>query len=359
VRELLDDLENRGFGWLAPERVERELKSLARHRDESRTEEQEHTQELARKRQRQQRVAPAKRLIEILTRNVGLRIAAAATAVVLVLLGLASLRTPESGDAEFNRRLRGDVAMLVRARGMRLEQGTVLAYQSRPTVGAKDCSEDSFVALVDLALNAERTHSPPLDPGVPAAEESMRVRYSNAVNCIGTLGDLKLVEPILRRAKAGLHPYRLEDLLGVLVRLGAAGDPRIREALTNHSETVRHLAALTLVHGSEPSGYEHLLDALTGDETKGVEAASFVLTELICVGAIDDESAFETVRRMGRNIDPRVRRNAVRALVLFENKGPVREVLNDALEDSDPEVVSVAEKVQATLKSAKLNELFG
>ena len=359
VRELLEDLENRGFGWLAPERVERELESLARHRDESRKEEQEHTQELARKRHRQQRVAPAKRLIEILTRNVGLRIAAAATAVVLLLLGVASLRTPESGEAEFNRRLRGDVAMLVRARGMRLERGTVLAYQNRPTAGAKDCGEDAFAGLVDLALNPERTHSPPLDPGVPAAEESMRVRYSNAVNCIGTLGDLKLVEPILRRAKAGLHPYRLEDLLGVLVRIGAAGDPSILAALTDNSETVRHLAALTLVHGSEPSGHEHLLDALTGDETKGVEAASFVLTELICVGAIDDESAFETVRRMGRNIDPRVRRNAVRALVLFENKGPVREVLKDALEDSDPEVVSVAEKVQATLKSAKLNQLFG
>jgi len=62
---------------------------------------------------------------------------------------------------------------------------------------------------------------------------------------------------------------------------------------------------------------------------------------------------------MGRNIDPRVRRNAVRALVLFENKGPVRGVLNDALEDNDPEVVAVAEKIQATLKSAKLNQLFG
>jgi WD40 repeat protein/serine/threonine protein kinase len=359
VKELLDDLENRGFGWLAPERVERELESLAHHRDESRAEEQEHTQKLARKRQRQQRVAPAKRLIGILTRNVGLRIAAAAMAVVLVLLGVASLRTPESGEAEFNQRLRGDVAMLVRARGMRLEQGTVLAYQNRPTAGAKDCGEDSFVGLVDLALNAERMHSPQLDPGVPAAEESMRVRYSNAVNCIGTLGDLKLVEPILQRAKAGLHPYRLEDLLGVLVRLGAGGDPRVWTALTDHSETVRHLAALTLVHGSESSGHEHLLDALTGDETKGVEGASFVLTELICVGAIDDESAFETVRRMGRNIDPRVRRNAVRALVLFENKGPARAVLNDALEDNDPEVVAAAEKVQATLESAKLNELFG
>jgi len=45
--------------------------------------------------------------------------------------------------------------------------------------------------------------------------------------------------------------------------------------------------------------------------------------------------------------------------VLFENKGPVRGVLNDALEDNDPEVVAVAEKIQATLKSAKLNQLFG
>ena len=90
-----------------------------------------------------------------------------------------------------------------------------------------------------------------------------------------------------------------------------------------------------------------------------MEAASFVLTELICVGAIDDESAFETVRQMCRNIDPRVRRNAVRALVLFENKGPVRGELKDALDDNDPEVAAAAEMVQATLKGAKLNELFG
>jgi HEAT repeat protein len=188
----------------------------------------------------------------------------------------------------------------------------------------------------------------------------MRVRYSNAVNCIGTLGDLELVEPVLLRARAGrLHPFRLEDLLGVLVRIGASGDPHIQAAITDNSETVRHLAALTLLHGSEPSGRKHLFDALSGEEMKGVEAASFVLPELISIGAIDDEFAFETVRRLSANIDPRVRRNAVRALVLFENKGPVRGVLKDALDDNDPEVAATAEKVQATMRSAKLNELFG
>jgi WD40 repeat protein len=359
LRELVEDLGNRGFGWLAPERVEQDLEALARHRDESRTEEQEHTQVLARKRQRQQWVAPARRLFGDLTRNLGLKLAVAAAAVVVILLGVASLRTPQSGEAEFNQRLYRDVSMLVRARGMRLEKGTVLAYQNRSTIGASDCGEDSFVALVDLALYAEKTHSPPLDPGVPAAEERMRVRYSNAVNCIGTLGDLKLVEPILRRARTALHPYRLEDLLGVLVRIGADGDPRLQAALTDKSETARHLAALTLVHGGDPGGIGALRAALAGDELKGVEAASFVLTELICVGAIDDESAFETVRQMCRNIDPRVRRNAVRALVLFENKGPVRGELKDALDDNDPEVAAAAEMVQATLKSAKINELFG
>jgi len=359
LRELLEDLENRGFGWLAPERVEQELEALARNRDESRTEEQDRTQALARKRQRQHRVAPARRLLGNLTRNLGLRVAAAAAVVVLVLLGLFSLRTPESGEAEFNRRLYQDVSMLVRERGMRLKRGTVIAYQNRPTVGASDCGEESFADLVDLALYAEKTSLTPLDPGVPAVEGSMRGRYANAVNCIGILGDLNLVEPILRRARAGLHPYRLEDLLGVLVRIGAAPDPRIRAALTDNSETVRHLAALTLVHGGGPDEIGALRAALAGDEMKGVEAASFVLTELICAGAGDDRSAFETVRGMCRNIDPRVRRNAVRALVLFENKGPVREELNDALDDNDPEVAAAAEKVQATLKSAKLNELFG
>jgi len=359
VRELLDDLAHRGFGWLEPERVETELDGLARHRAESRADEQENAQKLARQSQRQLRVAPAKELVESLTRNIGLKLAGAVAVVILVTLALMSLRSPESGQAEFHRQLRQQVAMLVQERGIRLNRGTVLAYQNRPTVGSADCGEGYFPDFVDLVVNAEKHVSPPLDPGVPAEEEAFRVRYSNAANCVGTLGTRSLVPQILRRANEGLHPYRLEDLLSIMIRIGAAGDPRMVEYIGDHSETIRHLTALTLVHGRQPDGIEALLNGLDSADSRTVEGTSYVLTELICVGAVEEQSAFDTVRRLCRNIDPRVRRNAVKALILFQRSGPARVVLEEALDDSNPEVVAAAEKTRDGLRSVQINTLFG
>jgi len=359
IRELLVDLARRGFGWLAPERVETELEGLARHRDESRTEEQEHAQKLARQRQRELRVAPAKQLAESLTRNIGLKVAGAVAVVILGISALAIVRSPESGQAEFHRQLRQQVGMLVQQRGLRLKRGTVMAYQNRPTMGSADCGEGYFPDFVDLAINAEQHNSPPLDPGVPAEEEAFRVRYSNAVNCVGTLGTRTLTSQILQRAKENLHPYRLEDLLSIMVRIGAAGDPRMVEYISDHSETIRHLTALTLVHGGEADGIEALINGLDSADSRAVEGASYVLTELICVGAIEEQSAFDTIRRLCRNIDPRVRRNSVKALILFERSGSAKLVLDEALDDTNPEVVEAAEKIRAGLRSVQINTLFG
>jgi HEAT repeat protein len=83
------------------------------------------------------------------------------------------------------------------------------------------------------------------------------------------------------------------------------------------------------------------------------------LTELIAIGAIDEASAFEKVRVLCRNIDPRVRRNAVRALVHFERRGAAREVLDEALEDTDPDVREAAERTRDIVRSAKMQEFFG
>ena len=359
IRELLDDLARRGFGWLVQERVEQELERLARHRDESRTEEREHAEKLARQRQREVRVAPARQLVESLTRNIGLKVAGAVAVVILVVAALALLRSPESGQAEFHRQLRQQMGMLVTERGIRLKRGTVMAYQNRPTVGSADCGEGYFPDFVDLAVNAEDHNSPPLDPGVLAEEEAFRVRYSNAVNCVGTLGTRTLAPQILQRANEGLHPYRLEDLLSIMIRIGAAGDPRMVEYIGDHSETVRHLTALTLVHGGEADGIEMLLASLDSADSRAVEGASSVLTELICVGAVEEQLAFETVRRLCRNIDPRVRKNAVRALILFERSGPAKLVLDEALDDTNPEVVEAAEKTRDGLRSVQINTLFG
>ncbi len=358
-KRLLEDLSRRGFGWLSPEMVERELESLARNRIERRDEEKERIREQAKKRQRQVRVAPAKEIIASLTENIGLKLAGLATVVILGLLAIMSLRTPDSGEVTFNDQLHSEVSLLVRERGMRLQRGMVLSFQNRPTMGSINCADGLFSDFLYFVLNAEREKTPPLDPGVPADDMNFRDRYAGSVNCVGTLGDRSVVDDVLQRTKSDLHPYRLEDLLSIMVRVGGGLDPRVLDALDDRSDTTRHFAALSVVHGGDQSGIQAIVEGLDSEEGRVVEGSSYVLTELLSLGAIDEATAFETVRALCRNIDPRVRRNAVRSLVHFERKGAAREVLDAALEDSDPEVRAAAERTRDIVRSAKAVELFG
>jgi hypothetical protein len=282
-----------------------------------------------------------------------------AAAVIVVLLGIMSLRTPDSGEVIFNDKLHGEVSLLVRERGMRLKRGMVLSYQNRPTLGSISCADDVFSDFLASVLNVENQHNPPLDPGVPAEDVGFRDRYAGMVNCIGKLGDRSVVDDLLHRTKSGLHPYRLEDLLSIMVRVGGGVDPQVLDALDDRSKTTRHFAALSIIHGGDDFGIRALVDGLFSDEGRVVEGSSYVLTELISIGAVDEASAFETVRVLCRNIDPEVRLNAVRALVHFERKGAAREVMDELLEDSDPEVRAAAERTRDIVRSAKAFELFG
>jgi hypothetical protein len=49
----------------------------------------------------------------------------------------------------------------------------------------------------------------------------------------------------------------------------------------------------------------------------------------------------------------------VRALVHFERRGAAREVLDEALEDTDPDVREAAERTRDIVRSAKMQEFFG
>ncbi len=347
LAELLEDLGRRGFGWLARERVEQELERLVAFRGESRAEEQEKAREQARRRARQVRVAPVKEIAEGLSRNLGLKAAAVAAAVIVVLVALWSLTSP-SGSVKYGRAYH-EIGATVEGRALRVDQGTVVAYQTGVSGGSRDCGQEEFSDLVRVALNAESLRTPPPDPGV-GADKGFRERYANAVNCVGKLGEKDLIPQVLQRAAKGLHPKRTEDLVGVLVGIGAAQDPRIESALTDPSASVRHLAALTLVYGSDDHGAAVLFKALEGDDRRGVEAAASVLTDLMCLGVINEDEAFETARRFCQNIDPEVRRNAVRTLVLFEYEKPVRELLEGALDDSDAEVAAAAREVRDTIE---------
>ncbi len=359
LRRLLDDLARRGFGWLEPEHIEQELEELARHRGQRRSEEQKSTQKLAKQRQRQARVAPAKRLLDSFTRKISLKMVAYASAAIFGIVIMMNLITPGAEQAVFHSELRSQVQGLVEDRGSRLRQGTALAYQKHPTRGSPDCRDGSFPISVDLALNAEEQHTPPLHPGIPAEDEDFRERYADAITCVGTFGEPSLVPRILWRANQGLHPNRLEDLASVMVRIGAARDPRLGEFLSDQSEDVRHLVALTFAYGAQSNGIEMLLDALESDEPRAVEGASFVLTELMCSGSIEDQSALDMIRQLAGDPDPRVRLSAVKALVLFESSGSAKTVLERALEDKDPDVAAAAEKVRRALRSERIDELFG
>ncbi len=349
LENLLEALGRRGFGWLAADRVEEELEWLVKDRDESRAEEQERTREQAKRRARQVKVALVKEIVEGFSRNIGLKVAGVAAGVIVVLVALLSLTSP-GGSVKFSRLYR-EIGVTVQGRGLRVEQRTVMAYQLGPAGGSKDCGQEVFSDLVNVALNAETLRTPPPDPGVPA-DRDFRNRYANAVNCVARLGEVRLTPQVLQRAESGLHPKRMDDLLGVMVGIGAAQDPAVERALEDPSETVRHLAALTLIYGDDDHGAPVLMAALEGEEWRRVEAASSVLTELICLGAITEDEAFEMVRRFSQNIDPLVRRNAVRTLVLFEQEEPVREVLEGALDDSDAGVVEAAREVRDTLERA-------
>ncbi|MCJ7755430.1 MAG: HEAT repeat domain-containing protein, partial [Thermoanaerobaculales bacterium] len=233
------------------------------------------------------------------------------------------------------------------------------AYQEKPTVTDETCVPERLPFFLDIALNSERQHEPPLDPGEPCLDPGFRKGYADSIRCTGVLGGEDVVEEILERADTGRHPYRLEDFVVVLVGIGEPAEPRLRRALTDYSETVRHLAAVALVHIANPAAPQILVEALNSDEMRGVEGASYVLTELIARGAIDEAQAFGAVRTLCRSIDPRVRRNAVRALVLFERTGPALELLNEVLTDTDPEVVAAAERAQETMRNAKIQQVFG
>jgi hypothetical protein len=114
-----------------------------------------------------------------------------------------------------------------------------------------------------------------------------------------------------------------------------------------------------MVNSGDPRASENLIRHLSGDDPRGVEAGSYVLIELIVHRAIPESVAFQTVRRHCRSIDPRVRRNAVRALILFESSGPAGDLLREALEDANADVAASARWVRDTLRSARIQELFG
>lgn len=364
IRALRNDLSRRGFGWLDDHRLRRELDGMVQRWVELRRDDREDVERRAQVSQRQARRQRAVKAVAPVTHNLGLRLAGAIVGVVVVLLLLLSLRSPAPDKARPNAVLWPLLEREVAARGHRFREGgwivayqdPALARQAQPaaTVACPPAAGDD---RLNFALYSEdRTTTPP-DAVSPDLE--FQEAYRRAVVCTARLADDRTVREVIARVRTGLHPRRQHDMITILVGAGAAGIPRLDEALGSGSEDVRHVAAFSLVQILDPRAQAILEAALNDRQPSRVEAASFVLRELIVWGAISAGTAFDRVQALAKSIDPRIRRNGVRSLVLFEREGPALGVLEEAAADEDPMVREAAAWVRRDLRDAKVREIFG
>ncbi len=361
---LLSDLGRRGFGGLERRRVAAQLERLAAGWGESRREEEVAVRRRVAQRQLEQRAETVAAAVAPVTRNLGLKIAAAVAMVVVVVLGLVSLRSPADDVAVRSQVLWEAVQneYYQRLEGMR-GGAWVASYQSRDSrrqlAGDEVCDPRGMDGYQALVLEPERLAPPGADPRRGAADLEFALAYRQAVVCSARLGGADLVATLLRRCAGELHPLRRHDLAGMLVAIGRPAQAQLIAALASGEEGARHAAAWALVTMHQPEGMAALREALTGPSATGNEAASFVLRELIVLGEVAPEDAFDVVRRLAHSIDPRVRRNAIAALILFERTGPVVELLEQARSDSDPSVVTAAEATERAMREVKIQQVFG
>jgi WD40 repeat protein len=362
VEILESELMRHGYGRPRRSVLERHLQRLVETWPERRRAFEEQRDRRRTDLRRGEQRARAAALASPMTRNLGLKLVAAAAVLVALLLLVASLRTPTSDTVHPNRVLWPLVEAQFSERGARFRQATwVVSYQgstvNQQPATADDCPVERRVTDLRMVLRAEEVADGPADEA--SASDGFRDDYRHAVQCVARMADDRTVRDVLARLRAGLVPHRQHDLVTVLIGAGERSLERLDEALGSGDVDVRHAAAFALAHLRSSAGRDRLVAALDDPRSTRVEAASFVLRELIVSGAIPADDAFETVRRLAASVDPRVRAQAVRALVLFERRGPAARVLEQALEDSEPEVRRTAEETAVSLREAKLQELFG
>ncbi len=362
IEVLEGELMRHGFGRPRRSILTRHVGRLVETWPDRRRDDVDESERHRADRRRDEQRARVAELASPVTRHLGLKLVLGGVAVVAVLLVLASLRTPSSDTARPNRLLWPLVEARFAERGARFREATwVVSFQdpSAPQlpVSADDCPAERRADDLLMVLRAEELADGP--PDRVAASEAFRDAYRRAVQCVARTADDRTVREVLARLRSGVVPHRQHDLVTVLIGAGERSLDRLDDALGSGDLDVRHAAAFALAHLRTPAGRERLVAALDDPRPTRVEAASSVLRELIVSGALPEGRAFATVRRLSSSVDPRVRAHAVRALVLFEREGPPDRVLEQAVEDSDPDVRQAAEETAASLRGAKLQELFG
>jgi len=363
IRELMEDLARRGFGWIGEDRIRRELDTITSKWSDLGVSEHRVLKRQEQRQQRRRRLQPVRRLLGAAATNLAAKLIVGTLVVIAVPLAIMSLRSPESRTAVFNDTVLHEVRLKLAIHQRQLTDDAVASYQGdvkTVMVGdAPECSPAGFAEYLDLVLRPERHAAGAIDPAVTATDELFRLRYHHAVNCLASMDDRRAVQPVLDAFESVEDPLRIQDLLSVLVRLGDVAVDDAIDGLERGSERPRRLAAVSLFYMRIPRATEALLGAVRGDDLRAQEAATFVLGELVASGAIPEAEAFPLVKRLASSIKPQVRRHALRALLVFERQGPVRKLLDDALEDPDPAVAATADEVTKILRSAKIEKFFG
>jgi WD40 repeat protein/serine/threonine protein kinase len=359
--DLLTDLARRGFGWITADRVRRELEGALLGWAERRAAEREH---LDREHQRQllrERAAPIENTFSRLIRNLGLRLAVLILAAAAVGFFIHSVRVPRDPRVELNDTLRPELRLRFEKRSHELAANETLPsfHIEHPEQPDPPCDGEDLTDLLDVLLRPTRHSRTEIDAHRQSGDAEFRSRYRLGLRCVPASADEPTVDALLEQLAAGGHPSRRTDLLGVLVRLDAAAEPILGAALASSEAEIRHAAAEVLVYRATPAARELLRSALLGDDDRAREAAMSVLRELVVSGVIDGQSAFRLIRDTRLSIDPRMRRWGVRALAVYQETDPVREHLDEALDDPDTRVSGEARIVRALIREARLKQLLG
>jgi hypothetical protein len=182
------------------------------------------------------------------------------------------------------------------------------------------------------------------------------------LGCLAALGSAATVDDYLVRAPLadpadGMRNLRLSrNAVSVMVGLGEPAAEPLCRRLGDSRPEVREIAATALALTPAPGGLACLKRAVADQDPAIREEATSVLRYPIARGNLRPEEAFDLVRRLAHDPDPRVRVAAIRTYWLF-TAAMARQALEDPLKDSDPTVVRAAQDALAALKGAESMDL--
>jgi HEAT repeat protein len=127
-----------------------------------------------------------------------------------------------------------------------------------------------------------------------------------------------------------------DEVAGCLARMGGSVDARLVARLADPEPDVRAAAAIGLAHHG-PTAVARLVERAASPHAGTRQAVAAALAIVVANGDLGADGSFRLVARLARDVEPGVRREAVRALPLFKG-APARAEMRRALLDPDLDV---------------------